>query len=91
MRPGTWWHEDAACAGLPVELFYPATAGAKAAVERVARAYCLPCPVREHCLASELARGRYHRLGIHGGVHWGQGGSVIDPYGLLPPGEGGER
>ncbi|MGW4124738.1 WhiB family transcriptional regulator [Nocardia sp. NPDC004711] len=69
------WHEEAACAGLLTEAFYPPTprepksrATRRKAVTAALRV-CLACPVRRQCAADALANGE--RYGIWGGVDLG--------------------
>jgi hypothetical protein len=45
------WHQDAACRGTDVELFY----SEDESDERRALAVCAGCPVREPCLAQAMA------------------------------------
>lgn len=47
------WADDAACAGLETERFFPLGKGTEAAA---AKAVCRPCPVRSACLAHALTR-----------------------------------
>lgn len=46
------WRTQAACRGLPTELFFPAD-GDDAGAER-AKAVCRDCPVRRQCVAYAL-------------------------------------
>lgn len=45
------WHRDAACAGHPVDLFFPT----KGATTTRARELCSGCLVRDECLAEAIA------------------------------------
>jgi hypothetical protein len=57
------WHADAACAGQPVDVFFPA-AGKSAAA---ALAICDNCPVRSTCLAEAIADPGLD-YGVRGGM-----------------------
>lgn len=59
------WQELAACSGMDVELFYPASADPSPGL-RKALLVCAACPVRETCLSEAVARGE--RYGIWGGT-----------------------
>ena len=61
-RTDVRWRDDAACRGLDVDVFFPATdeeAGA-------AKAVCATCPVREECL--EFALETRQDDGVWGGL-----------------------
>lgn len=62
------WHEEALCAQVDPELFFPETSGSTLAPKRVCRA----CPVRAECLdwvmAQEAGIDRDHRFGVAGGL-----------------------
>lgn len=58
------WHDDAACRGMDVSLFFP-TVGRYQVAQRAQR-ICERCPVREECLADALATGTQH--GVWGGT-----------------------
>jgi hypothetical protein len=61
------WHAEAACAGLPVEVFYPASGDHS--MVRAAIRVCRGCPVRAACLADALAwEPASRRHGIVGGL-----------------------
>lgn len=60
----TPWRKHAACRGLDVEIFYPATDEDEDAVE--AKAVCAECSVRQLCL--EYALAHREREGIWGGT-----------------------
>jgi WhiB family redox-sensing transcriptional regulator len=60
----TTWRKHAACRGLDVEIFYPATEDEFDAIE--AKAVCALCPVRQACL--EFALAHREREGIWGGA-----------------------
>jgi WhiB family redox-sensing transcriptional regulator len=60
----TTWRKHAACRGLDVEAFYPATEDEAEA--EVAKAICSVCPVRQPCLEHALAYRE--REGIWGGA-----------------------
>lgn len=58
------WVKDAACGGVPVDLFFTG------ATEEEALAYCKHCPVRKLCLADALieeASAPAGRYGVRGG------------------------
>lgn len=62
--PRPWWHE-AACAGAPVDMFFPER-GSNA---QEAIAICGDCLVREECLLDALAtETRNHTYGVRGGI-----------------------
>lgn len=56
------WYDDALCAQVDQELFWPERGGSTAEAKRVCRA----CPVVDQCLAYALANGE--REGIWGGT-----------------------
>lgn len=61
------WRQRAACAGAPVELWFPDRGENAAAAKQV----CWDeCPVREECLADAIATGE--RFGIRGGMNPGE-------------------
>jgi WhiB family redox-sensing transcriptional regulator len=60
----TTWRKQAACRGLEVEVFYPATEDEADAAE--AKAVCAVCPVRQACLEHALAHRE--REGVWGGT-----------------------
>jgi len=60
----TPWRKHAACQGLDVEIFYPATEDEADAAE--AKAVCAECPVRQACL--EFALAHREREGVWGGA-----------------------
>jgi WhiB family transcriptional regulator, redox-sensing transcriptional regulator len=60
----TSWRNYAACQGLDVEIFYPATEDEADAAE--AKAVCAECPVRQACL--EYALNHREREGVWGGA-----------------------
>ncbi|HMD46555.1 MAG TPA: WhiB family transcriptional regulator [Acidimicrobiales bacterium] len=60
----TTWRKRAACRGLDVEIFYPATEDEADASE--GKAICAECPVRQACLEHALANRE--REGIWGGA-----------------------
>jgi WhiB family redox-sensing transcriptional regulator len=60
----TPWRKQAACRGLDVEVFYPATEDEADAAE--AKAVCAECPVRQLCLEHALAHRE--REGVWGGT-----------------------
>lgn len=58
------WQDDAACAGLPTDLFYPDAGGSS--LVRAAKAHCAGCTVRQQCL--DAALDRRENWGIWGGL-----------------------
>ncbi|MBN9795136.1 WhiB family transcriptional regulator [Pseudonocardia sp. TMWB2A] len=65
------WREDAACAGLDTELFFPVDD--RAASVETPRRVCRGCPVRAACLADVLAtEDPARRYGITGGTTPGE-------------------
>lgn len=56
------WRVDAACADLPVEMFYPS----RGEDHRPAKAVCARCPVRAECLRFALVNRENH--GVWGGL-----------------------
>jgi WhiB family redox-sensing transcriptional regulator len=58
------WRKRAACRGIDVEIFYPATEEEDDA--EPAKAVCAECPVRQACLEHALASRE--REGIWGGT-----------------------
>lgn len=64
MRP-EWWNR-AACAGQPLEIFFPETSGRAA---QKAKAFCKVCPVQTECLEDTLkAEDPSARHGVFGGM-----------------------
>lgn len=61
------WAERAACAGTPIDLWFP-TAGQAAAALATARRYCAACPVWDDCLTEDL---NAHVVGKRYGVRAG--------------------
>lgn len=62
---GTSWRSQAACKGLPNELFFPEQGDSQRRT-RAAKKVCWVCPVREQCLDYALETGS--RWGIWGGM-----------------------
>lgn len=71
------WREEAACASVDAELFFPGKddeekSAATAAAWAVARSVCTECPVRRECLdmamAYETGFGFASRHGMYGGL-----------------------
>ncbi|MBX6389798.1 MAG: WhiB family transcriptional regulator [Frankia sp.] len=50
----TDWMDQAACAGVDVEVFYPPV-GDQDSYRQIRAVYCGPCPVRRECLAFAVA------------------------------------
>lgn len=59
---GRWW-SDAACRGLPLDLFFPEGSPSPAAITT-----CEACPVRVDCLADEVGVPDDEILGIRAGL-----------------------
>ncbi len=62
------WREEAACAGMDTELWFPARSHPKGAERkrvRVAQEVCASCPVRLACLTFAIRTGQ---RGIWGGL-----------------------
>lgn len=57
------WYDDAACDGMPAELFYEED---DKAIQREAKEVCYACEVRERCLARAIATREDY--GIWGGM-----------------------
>ena len=51
MKGDTSWYDQAACIGMPDELFFPALRGGRYKIPEV----CGTCPVRSECLAFAIA------------------------------------
>lgn len=66
------WIDQAACAGMDVELFFPDTGKQSARITRAARVTCYGCPVRAACYAhimmAERGLGEAARYGIYAGL-----------------------
>jgi WhiB family redox-sensing transcriptional regulator len=60
------WMDGAACAGKPLEWWYPATPHAPNGQARAAKALCNTCPVQTECL--QFALDSDDRHGIFGGL-----------------------
>jgi WhiB family redox-sensing transcriptional regulator len=58
------WYQDAACAGMDTELFFPERGGSTTA----ARAVCASCTVRDECLAYALEDEDAFSWGVWGGT-----------------------
>lgn len=69
-RPASRWWDEAACASVDPELFFPlglrGESGSYEAQVREVKAICAHCPVRGACLDDALASGMDH--GIWGGM-----------------------
>ena len=63
-RGDTRWMRQAACAGMPIKVFFP-PAGPGAS--KKALQVCQDCPVRVPCAQDALDMGDMH--GVRGGVH----------------------
>jgi WhiB family redox-sensing transcriptional regulator len=63
-QPEPAWREDAACAGLENDLFFPA--GEEESLAATAKAVCAACPVQEQCLQYALATNQTE--GVWGGM-----------------------
>lgn len=65
------WHGEAACVGLPEQLFFPARGEVEGAGGPYvkARRVCAGCAVRGECLDAALAEERHDRaIGFRGGL-----------------------
>lgn len=60
------WQEDAECAGISAEFFFPDEDNPVAGNYKVARGICDSCPVAVQCLEYALANGERH--GMWGGL-----------------------
>lgn len=61
-----YWMDDAACIGVPTEVFFAdGFGGDRKEIERDAKKLCRSCPVRHECLSFALKNGEHH--GIWGG------------------------
>ena len=61
-KPVFDWQQQAACKGMPTDLFFPES-GQMDQLRR-ALAVCKGCPVKGHCLSANL----YEKIGIWGGT-----------------------
>lgn len=61
-KPVFDWQQQAACKGMPADLFFPES-GQMDQLRR-ALAVCKMCPVKQHCLNANL----YEKIGIWGGT-----------------------
>jgi WhiB family redox-sensing transcriptional regulator len=61
------WMELAACAGRPIELFFPSPGVSAKTMDR-ARAICAGCPVRTECRDYADSSGGEDIIGIWGGT-----------------------
>ncbi len=65
------WQARAACRGRHASMFFPPSHGERrddrSERERLAKAICMPCPVRQACLDYALRTGEPH--GIWGGMN----------------------
>ena len=66
-EPDVNWREQAACAGIDSEVFFPTSEEEPASEE--AKAICAECPVREACLQYALATNQ--AAGVWGGLDAG--------------------
>lgn len=69
------WRDRAACAGLPIETFYPRTSGGRRRKDGTnsyaaeAKKVCADCPVRADCLTYVLdVEASAPRFGVWGGL-----------------------
>ena len=60
----THWREQAACAGMDLNLWFPTETGSGNSLQ--ARLICRSCPVREPCLEYAITNKEHH--GIWGGM-----------------------
>lgn len=75
------WMVKGACRGLDPDaadkIFFPEVAQGGVADIRRARAFCIRCPVRRHCLAFAIAHKERH--GVWGGMSEGQRKAISRP------------
>jgi WhiB family redox-sensing transcriptional regulator len=64
LDPGEGWRDDAACATVDYDVFFPPDDEANEAIE--AKAVCAVCPVRDECLEYALATNQTE--GVWGGL-----------------------
>lgn len=64
------WQNQAACKGVPHEVFFPDNPGGKESVYNQARGFCEKCSVVDKCLAyaMEFEQGKRDRFGMFGGL-----------------------
>lgn len=67
-EPDVNWREDAACAGVNSDIFFPPVEDE--VVAETAKAICEQCPVREACLQYALATNQ--AAGVWGGLDAGE-------------------
>jgi WhiB family redox-sensing transcriptional regulator len=60
------WMDGAACAGKPLEWWFPVTHNGNDGTARAAKALCSTCPVQTECL--QFALDSDDRYGIFGGL-----------------------
>jgi WhiB family transcriptional regulator, redox-sensing transcriptional regulator len=61
------WSERAACAGTPLDLWFPPVGKSDKRAEAIK--ICSTCPVRDECLTDAMrVEDRYARFGIRGGL-----------------------
>jgi hypothetical protein len=66
------WHRQALCRAVDTEVFFPADeecSPQRLHRERIAKAICAACPVRQQCAVHALAHGELH--GVWGGLSEG--------------------
>lgn len=73
MYRGQPWHEDAACAGMSLDVFFPhrerGQSGAPyEAVVEMAKSVCAECPVAAACLEEALSYPMGEDAGVRGGL-----------------------
>lgn len=69
--PSYWWSDNAACAGMDTEVFFPKSRGrGTVALKLKAMQICRGCPVRQRCL--ESATAHYEQNGVWGGKDFSQ-------------------
>lgn len=73
MNGDRWWH-NAACEGMPFELFDPPGSG-RLSPSHLGLAMCRECPVRKECLADAIATR--DTTGIRGGLTGNQRADIL--------------
>ena len=66
LSPTAFWQDDAACIGMPLEMFFGSDDAPLTSLQAQAgRDLCVGCPVRRDCLLDALIAGE--RSGLRGG------------------------
>lgn len=87
---GAWWRSQAACLGMPVDMFYPEKG---VNIVPAARDACGRCPVTYECLRESVLRSSWGDAGVRGGVSaverrvmrrvLDEGGEVVTRHGVI--------